>query len=101
MEISLRPVLLEQALAVPLASPHWRSLGVPDHPDKSGPEHNGEPLALVIRQDVSMLKEAEYFKDEFIGIAAHELRQPLSVLKGAVGTLLLQTARRHGPKLAE
>ncbi len=47
------------------------------------------------------LKEAEYLKDEFIGIAAHELRLPLAVLKGAVGTLLLQTSRGHGPSLAE
>jgi len=60
----------------------------------------GEPLALVIYQDVRMLKEAEYFKEEFIGITAHELRQPLAVLKGAVGTLLLQTARGHGTPLA-
>ena len=44
---------------------------------------------------------AEYFKDEFISIAAHELRQPLAVLKAAVGTLVLQTARGHGPRLAE
>lgn len=87
--------------AVPLTSPYWRSLGEPNPPDKSEPGRNGEPLALVIHQDVRMLKEAEYFKDEFIGIAAHELRQPLAVLKGAVGTLLLQTARGHGPKLAE
>lgn len=87
--------------AVPLSSPHWRSLGVPEHAGSSPPTQNGEPLALVIQQDVRMLKEAEYFKDEFIGIAAHELRQPLAVLKGAVGTLVLQTARGHGPELAE
>ncbi|HEV2663210.1 MAG TPA: PAS domain-containing protein, partial [Ktedonobacteraceae bacterium] len=77
--------------AVPLTSPHWRSLGVPDEPGISPPARNEEPLALVIHQDVRQLKEAEYFKDEFISIAAHELRQPLAVLKVAVGTLVLQT----------
>jgi len=82
--------------AVPLVSPHWQSLGA-----HQPPRHNGEPLALVIHQDVRLLKEAEYFKDEFIGITAHELRQPLTVLKGAVGTLLLQTARGHGTPLAD
>lgn len=87
--------------AVPLSSPHWRSLDVPEHSRSFPPAQNEEPLALVIHQDVRMLKEAEYFKDEFIGIAAHELRQPLAVLKGAVGTLVLQTARGHGPELAE
>jgi PAS domain S-box-containing protein len=92
------PILVN---AVPLTSPHWRSLGGPEHPAGVKPMRNGEPLALVIHQDVRMLKEAEYFKDEFIGIAAHELRQPLAVLKGAVGTLVLQTARGHGPQLAE
>ena len=35
-----------------------------------------EPLALVVLQDVTVLKEAEYLKDEFVGIAAHELRTP-------------------------
>jgi PAS domain S-box-containing protein len=91
------PILVN---AVPLTSPHWRSLGVPDEPGISPPARNEEPLALVIHQDVRQLKEAEYSKDEFIGIAAHELRQPLAVLKVAVGTLVLQTARGHGPKLA-
>ncbi|GAC1636644.1 MAG: hypothetical protein NVS4B9_29840 [Ktedonobacteraceae bacterium] len=92
------PILVN---AVPLTSPHWRSLGVPDEPSEGLPPWSGEPLALVIHQDVRLLKEAEYFKEEFIGIAAHELRQPLAVLKAAVGTLVLQTARGHGPQLAE
>lgn len=96
---STLPILVN---AVPLSSPHWRSLGVPEPQEQDQPPlHKGEPLALVIYQDVSSLKEAEYFKDEFIGIAAHELRQPLSVLKAAVGTLVLQTAQGHGPQLAE
>lgn len=59
-----------------------------------------EPLALVIHQDVTALKEAEALKDEFIGIAAHELRTPLAVLSGYAEMLLRQTARGHGPELA-
>ena len=92
------PILVN---AVPLTSPHWRSLGVADEPGISPPPRNGEPLALVIHQDVRLLKEAEYAKNEFTSIAAHELRQPLAVLKAALGTLVLQTAQGHGPKLAE
>lgn len=63
----------------------------------------GEPAtaALVVHQDVSALKAAEQLKDEFISIAAHELRTPLAVLKGFAQTLLVQTARKHGPELAE
>ncbi len=92
------PILVN---AVPLISPYWQSLGAPQQPGSDELSQQDEPLALVIHQDVHLLKEAEYFKDEFIGIAAHELRQPLAALKGAVGTLILQTARGHGPHLAE
>jgi signal transduction histidine kinase len=60
-----------------------------------------EPLALVIQQDVHVLKEAEYLKDEFIGLAAHELRTPVAALKGAVGTLLHQTRAGQGSPLAD
>ncbi len=88
------PVLVN---AVPLSSPHWRSLDTQEQQD--GDEH--EPLALVVHQDVRTLKEAEYLKDEFIGIAAHELRAPLAVLKGAVSTLAVQTALGRGPQLAD
>jgi signal transduction histidine kinase len=60
-----------------------------------------EPTAIVVHQDVTALKEAEALKDEFIGIAAHELRNPLAVLKGFAQMLILQTARGKGPKLAD
>jgi PAS domain S-box-containing protein len=86
--------------AVPLFSHHWRTPDVPEPGNQSQLPQHGEPLALVIHQDIHLLKEADYLKDEFIGIAAHELRQPLSLLKGAVETLLLQTKRGHGSKLA-
>ena len=59
-----------------------------------------EPAALVVHQDVSALKEAERLKDEFIAIAAHELRTPLAILKGYAHTLLLQQQHERGPELA-
>ncbi|HEV2656565.1 MAG TPA: ATP-binding protein [Ktedonobacteraceae bacterium] len=58
-----------------------------------------EPAALVVHQDVTALKDAERLKDEFIGIAAHELRTPLAILKGFAQTLIVQTARGKGPEL--
>lgn len=70
----------------------------------SGPLQKGdvsEPVALVMHQDVTSLKEAEYLKDEFLGIVAHELRTPLAVLKGFADMLLVQTARKRGPALAD
>jgi two-component system phosphate regulon sensor histidine kinase PhoR len=60
-----------------------------------------EPAAIVVTQDVTALKEAERLKDDFIGIAAHELRNPLAILKGYAQTLIIQTARGNGPKLAD
>ncbi|TMF47457.1 MAG: HAMP domain-containing histidine kinase, partial [Chloroflexi bacterium] len=54
-----------------------------------------------VHQDVTALKEAEYLKDEFLGIVAHELRTPLAALRGFADMLLVQTARRRGPKLAD
>jgi signal transduction histidine kinase/GAF domain-containing protein len=70
----------------------------------SEPTTNGEGqelAALVVHQDVSALKEAERLKDDFISIAAHELRNPLAILKGFAQTLIVQTARQHGPELAD
>lgn len=60
-----------------------------------------EPVAIVVHQDVTALKEAERLKDEFIGLAAHELRNPLAILKGYVQTLIVQTARGKGAELAD
>src|SRR5258708_160355 len=60
-----------------------------------------EPGAIVVHQDVTALKEAERLKDEFIGIAAHELRSPLAVIKGFAQMLIIQTARGKGSDLAE
>ena len=65
------------------------------------PAEHAEPAAIVVHQDVTALKEAEQLKDEFISIAAHELRTPLAILTGFVQTLLNQTARGKGPQLAE
>ncbi len=66
---------------------------------KGPPAEEPAYIALVTYQDVTSLKEAERLKDEFIGIAAHELRNPLTVLSGYVQMLLLQTRRGKGPKL--
>lgn len=60
-----------------------------------------ERVALVVHLDVTALKEAEQVKDDFIGIAAHELRNPLAVLKGFARTLVVQTERGNGPPLAD
>ncbi|MGZ3637004.1 MAG: ATP-binding protein [Ktedonobacterales bacterium] len=50
--------------------------------------------ALVVLQDVSALKEAERLKDEFIAIAAHELRTPMTAIRG-YATMLLRHSQRQ------
>lgn len=59
------------------------------------------PAALVVHQDITPLKEVERLKDHFLGLAAHELRAPLAVLKGFVTMLLTQTERFQGVALAD
>jgi signal transduction histidine kinase len=100
------PVLVN---VVPLKFSFWQRVGMASSAEEtlagvqSGMTQDAgqEPLALVIQQDVHVLKEAEYLKDEFIGLAAHELRTPVAALKGAVGTLLHQTRAGRGSQLAD
>ena len=68
---------------------------------ESRPTDIAEPVALVVHQDVTALKEAEQLKDRFLGLVAHELRTPLSALKGFVTTLLTQTDRGKGMPLTD
>lgn len=78
-----------------------RILHLPADMLHSTSERSEEPAAIVLHQDVTALKEAERLKDEFIGIAAHELRTPLAVLKGYAQMLLLQSKKGKGQKLDE
>lgn len=87
------PVLLN---AVAIAS---SVLGPPVAPD--GDAVDAEPAAIVVLQDVTALKEAERLKDDFVGIAAHELRTPLAAVKGYAEMLIKQTARGRGVPLED
>jgi signal transduction histidine kinase len=49
----------------------------------------------------AQFKEAERIKNEFIGIATHELRDPLAVLKGYAQMLIMQIKRGKGPEFTE
>ena len=44
--------------------------------------------ALAVFQDITLIKDAEQLKDDFLSLVAHELRTPLTTIQG--GALLLQ-----------
>lgn len=54
------------------------------HPNDSANERPAAPIyaSLVVLQDISAIKDAERLKDEFIAIAAHELKTPLAAVRG-------------------
>ncbi|GCE06531.1 sensor histidine kinase [Dictyobacter aurantiacus] len=106
----------EQSEYLVTASPLYQQAYVAQHPrrhtSRSTPEtmtiggaavawHDITPIAMVVHQDGSAMKEAEELKDEFISIAAHELRNPLSVLQGFVELFQRQMGRQHTPMLTE
>ena len=64
-------------------------------------EQSAEPAAIAVHQDVTALKEAERLKDDFVGIAAHELRTPLAAIKGYAQILARQAARGQGQELED
>lgn len=64
-------------------------LGGADQPsDASESDPDPERMALVVYQDVTMLADAERVKDEFVTLAAHELRTPIAVASGYAQMLL-------------
>lgn len=84
--------------SVPLpASIFLNGAGDPDDPgDASGDESGHERMALVVYQDVTMLAEAERVKDEFVTLAAHELRTPIAVASGYAQMLLRAPGGQEG-----
>jgi signal transduction histidine kinase len=67
----------------------------------SSPGREVEPAAIVVYQDVTIVKEAERLKDEFIGIAVHEMRDLLIVLQGYAQALLSQAQLGRGADQAD
>lgn len=65
------------------------------------PEAPSSTLAAVVMQDISALKEAERLKDEFVALVSHELRNPLTSVKGYAQLLRLQFEQSHHEPLTE
>lgn len=58
-----------------------------------------ERVLLVVHQDVTALKEAEALKEQFMSLAAHELRTPVTVLAGYTDLFLRHATKGKGPEL--
>jgi PAS domain S-box-containing protein len=54
---------------------------------------NGERQFEALYQDVTEREKLDQLKDDFIGLVSHELRIPLTVIIGAVNTVLSEGAR--------
>ncbi|OJT16696.1 hypothetical protein BO221_48660 [Archangium sp. Cb G35] len=55
-------------------------------------------LAVVVLRDLSALKRLERMRDEFISTAAHELRTPITTIKGYAQLLDRWTPGGHEPR---
>ena len=68
---------------------------------QSDPASADEHTAIVVLQDVTPLKEAERLKDEFIALAAHELKTPMAAVKGYADMLTRGPANDLGAPLED
>lgn len=55
-------------------------------------------LAVVVIRDVTELKRLERMRDEFLSVAAHELRTPITTIKGYAQLLDRWTPGGHEPR---
>jgi len=53
---------------------------------------DGSMSMLEIFHDITERKRVEQLKDEFIGLVSHEMRSPLTVITGAINTILTEKA---------
>lgn len=58
-------------------------------------------IAVVVLEDLTQLKAAEQIKDEFIAMAAHELRTPMAAVKGYAEMLQRGATADRGSPLAD
>src|SRR5260221_5078322 len=90
---TLLPVVVN---AIPLNACDLHGLAPPGRePGEGEPDLPEPPMALIVHQDVSALTEAERVKDDFVALAAHELRNPMAALKG-FATMLQPDDRSAG-----
>jgi signal transduction histidine kinase len=58
-------------------------------------------MAAIVMQDISALREAEHLKDEFVALVSHELKNPLTSIKGYTQLLHAQLEGQEDFALTE
>ncbi|MDE0060801.1 MAG: response regulator [Defluviicoccus sp.] len=96
-EISLRDFPIAQQLGncetlraeeVALSLPDGRSVRMLINATPIHAEDGTVASVVVTMQDLAPLEEAERLRTEFLGLVSHELREPLTAIKGSAVTLL-------------
>ncbi|MDH7569322.1 MAG: ATP-binding protein [Armatimonadota bacterium] len=54
-----------------------------------GNERNGFGGAVVVLQDMTVMREEEQMQDSFVSVISHDLRTPLTAIQGFVDTMLM------------
>ena len=101
-EVSLEQVSVAQALSecetvrveeIVMRVPDGRSVTVLLNATPIRSEENGEvESAVMTLQDMTPLMEVEHLRAEFLAMVSHELRAPLTSIKGSTATVLGDTS---------
>ena len=96
-EVSLRELSIDRLLQsgetmraeeVVLSVPDGRSVRTLVNATPIRTEDGAVSSLVITVQDLAPLDEVERLRTEFLGLVSHELREPLSAIKGSVTTLL-------------
>ena len=100
-EISLREFPLAEALStgetvraeeIVISVPDGRSVSVLLNATANRSEEGQVEYVVVTLQDMTALEELDRLRAEFLGMVSHELRAPLTSIKGSAATVLGSTA---------
>lgn len=91
-----QPVLGEQVI---LVQPQGKRLTILVNAAPLLNERGDVLGAVAVFQDISEIKRLEQLKDDVLSIASHELKNPLTVLKGYISLLVKAPPLQHDPRL--
>ena len=109
-EVSLREFSVAQQLStgemvraeeIELSVPDGRSVMTLVNVTPIRDEDDAVGSVVVTIQDLAPLQELERLRAEFLGMVSHELRAPLTAIKGSAATLLEESAELEAAEMRE